>query len=249
MNLKMKFSSLILIFLITACSANYTKLDNRKPYNAKGFAYIFNIKDYEDKLIRGKLNNDVLQLSHKDLKIGTMIRLINPKTKDSIVLKNTKKTSYPEFYKILITKEVASKLNIDEKLPLVEVLEIRKNKLFIAEKAKIFQEEKKLPANAPVASVKIDNISKKKIFKNKNKKNNIFILVGSFYLESSANFVKERIIKEINEYDRNKLLVRRKNSKEIEVISGPYKSVNLLKNDYIKLKKIGFEEMDIFVND
>tara|TARA_B100001564_G_C20625817_1_gene664617 strand:- start:813 stop:1562 length:750 start_codon:yes stop_codon:yes gene_type:complete len=249
MNLKMKFKTLILILFITSCSTNYTKLDNRKPYNVKGLAYIFNNKDYENKLIKGKLKNDLLQISHQDLKLGTMIRLINPKTKDSIVLKNLKKIKYPEFYKILITKEVASKLNIDENLPLVEVLEIRKNKSFVAEKAKIFNEEKKLPVNAPVATVKIDNISKKKNNKKKIQQNNIFILVGSFYLESSAEFLKGRIIKEISDYDRKKLIIKRKNSKEIEVISGPYKSVNLLKNDYIKLKKIGFEEMDIFIND
>ena len=90
---------------------------------------------------------------------------------------------------------------------------------------------------------------KKKNNKKKIQQNNIFILVGSFYLESSAEFLKGRIIKEISDYDRKKLIIKRKNSKEIEVISGPYKSVNLLKNDYIKLRKIGFEEMDIFIND
>jgi len=38
-----------------------------------------------------------------------------------------------DFYKILITKPVALKLKIDEKLPLIEVLEIKKNKSFVAE--------------------------------------------------------------------------------------------------------------------
>ena len=33
------------------------------------------------------------------------------------------------------------------------------------------------------------------------------------------------------------------------VILGPYNSVNLLKNDYIKLINFGFEELDIFIND
>ena len=60
---------------------------------------------------------------------------------------------------------------------------------------------------------------------------------------------KERIIKEITDFDKKKLKIKKKRSKEIEVISGPYKSVNLLKNDYIKLKNIGFEEMDIFINE
>ena len=149
----------------------------------------------------------------------------------------------------MITNQVAKKLNIDRQLPLIEVLEIRKNKSFVVEKAKIFQEEKKIPANAPVTSVRIDNISKKKNTKINKNEIDIYILIASFYSEDSAKFLRDRIIKEIIDFDRKKIKVKSKKSNEIEVISGPYKSVNLLKNDYIKLKKIGFEEMDIFIND
>ena len=180
----MRFNLIILIYLFTSCTTNYTKIDNRKPYNAKGFAYIFNQADRDKNIIKGKMNNDLLEISHSQLKYGATIKLINPKTKDTIVLKNTKKIKYPEFYKIVISDAVANKLNIDKGIPLIEVLEIRKNKSFVAKKAKIFQEEKKIPANAPVMSVKIDNISKKKSLKNKQELNtNIHILIGSFYSE------------------------------------------------------------------
>ena len=246
----MRFNLIILIYLFTSCTTNYTKIDNRKPYNAKGFAYIFNQADRDKNIIKGKMNNDLLEISHSQLRYGATIKLINPKTKDTIVLKNTEKIKYPEFYKIVISDAVANKLNIDRGIPLIEVLEIRKNKSFVAKKAKIFQEEKKIPANAPVMSVKIDNISKKKSLKKKDElKTNIHILIGSFYSEDSAIFLKNRIIKEIADFDKKKLKIKKKSSREIEVISGPYKSVNLLKNDYIKLKNIGFEEMDIFINE
>mgnify|MGYP007000117528 CR=1 len=68
----------------------------------------------------------------------------------------------PEFYKILITKPVAEKLKLNTDLPILEIMEIKKNKSFIAEKAKISIEERKIPSNAPVASVQISNISKNK---------------------------------------------------------------------------------------
>ena len=45
------------------------------------------------------------------------------------------------------------------------------------------------------------------------------------------------------------LKIKKISNKETQVISGPYKSVNLLKNDYIKLKTLGFEELDIFLNE
>ena len=245
----MKFKIFIFFFFIVSCSTHYTKLDNRKPYSSTGFAYIYNSDDYEAKIIKGKLNNELMQISHNDLKSGTLIKLINPNTKESLVLKNFKKIEYPEFYNILITKPVAQKLNIDNKLPLVELLEIKKNKSFIAEKAIIFQEEKKISSKAPVTSVKIANISKKTINKKEANVKNIYILIASFYTKETANFLKQRIIKEVDINDIKKISVSKKNSKEFEVLSGPYKSINLLKNDYIDLKILGFEELDIIINE
>ena len=244
----MKFKSLLLLFILSSCTAHYTKHDNKKSYSASGFAYIYNESDYEAKKIKKKMNNESFQISHKDLRPGTLLKLINPKTKESLVLKNVKQIKYPDFYKILITKPVAEKLKINTELPLIEVLEIKKNKSFIAEKAKIFNEERKISSKAPVTSVKIANISKKKIILKKNIQN-IYILVASFYTNEAANILKKRIINETNNYDVKKLSIKKRSDKEFEVLSGPYKSINLLKNDYIDLKKFGFEELDIFINE
>ena len=156
----MKYRILVLIFLLTSCTTYSTKLENRKPFNSKGFAYIFNEKDYENKIIKSKLDNTKLQIAHNSLYANTLIKIINPKTNQSLIIKNFKKTYYPDFYKILITNEVAKKLNLDPKIPFVEVLEIRKNKSFIAKKAKIYNEEKKISSNAPIETVQISNISK-----------------------------------------------------------------------------------------
>ena len=191
----------------------------------------------------------MLQIAHKDLRAGTLIKLINLQTKESIVLKNTKKINYPDFYKILITKPVAKKLNINNQLPLIEVLELKKNKSFVAEKAKIYQEEKKISSNAPVTSVQIANISKTTFDKKKQKSELIYILIASFYTNEAANILKKRIINETSDYDIKKLFISKKSNKEYEVLSGPYKSINLVKNDYIVFKNFGFEELDIFINE
>jgi uncharacterized membrane-anchored protein len=245
----MKFNLLILFIFYISCAPHNTKLDNRKPYNSTGFAYIYNDFDYENVNIRKKFNNELLQISHRDLKTGALVKLINPKTKEVLVLKNKMKIEYPEFYKILITKSVATKLNINSELPLIEILEIKKNKSFIAEKAKIYQEEKKISSKAPVTSVKIANISKKKSERKKIKKEDIYILIASFYTNEAANILKQRIITETPNYDIKKIRIKKKTSKEFEVLSGPYTSINLLKNDYIDLKIFGFEELDIIINE
>ena len=65
----------------------------------------------------------------------------------------------------------------------------------------------------------------------------------------TAKFLRQRILKEITEFKKKKIKVKKINNKETQVISGPYTSVNLVKNDYIKLKNFGFEELDIFIDD
>ena len=221
----------------------------KKNYSAKGFAYIYSLKDYNEKTIKGKMNNEIMQISHQNLKTGTLIKITNPKNKKSIVLKNIKRIQYPDFYKILITKPVAEELELDRKLPILEINEIKKNKSFVAKKAKIYKEEKKIPSKAPVASVQISNISKNKTKTFVKKREQIYILVGSFYSEDTAKFLKERIVKDISGLNYKKLKIKKINNKETQVISGPYISVNLLKNDYIKLKSFGFEELDIFIDE
>ena len=108
--------------------------------------------------------------------------------------------------------------------------------------------EKKISSKAPVTSVKIANISKKPS-KIKNNSKKIYILVASFYTNEAANLLKQRIITETPHYNIKKLIIRKKSNKEFEVLSGPYKSINLLKNDYSNLKIFGFEELDIFINE
>lgn len=243
----MKFR-FFLIILIASCSPHLTTYNSKKNYSAKGFAYIYNESDYKNKIIKGSMNKEIMQISHQNLRTGTLIKITNPKNKESIVLKNIKRIKYPNFYKVLITKPVADKLDLNIDLPILEIIEIKKNKSFVAKKAKIFSEEKTIPSKAPVASVEISNISKNKK-KDIKKVDQIYILIGSFYSINTAQFLKERIIKEVPSLNKKKLKIKKINNKETQVISGPYTSVNLCKNDYIKLINFGFEELDIFINE
>ena len=244
----MKFKYFILIFFIFSCSPQSKTLNTKKPYSAKGFAYVYNDYDFQNKIILGKLNNEKLQISHQNLKTGTLIKIVNPINNKSIILKNIKRIKYPDFYKILITKPIMDELELSIDLPILEILEIKKNKSFVAEKAKIYNEERKISSNAPITSVKISNISKDKKKKIINTPK-IFIHIATFYSVDTANFLKQRIVKEVSDFDINKLKINLINKKETHVISGPYTSVNLLKNDYIILKNFGFEELDIYTNE
>ena len=56
--------------------------------------------------------------------------------------------------------------------------------------------------------------------------------------------LKKRLIKELPNVDSKIFSVNIKN-KKVELLAGPYKSINILKKDYIKIKKLGFEDLDV----
>ena len=232
-----------------SCTQNFSKSELKKPFNSKGFAYIYNQEDFINKIIKKKLDESSLQIAHNKLAPGTLIKIINSKTNDSIILKNNKKFNYPEFYKILITQSVADKINLHKDLPLVEIIEIKKNKSFVAKKTKIFKEEEKIHNKAPVETVTINNISKHKKKKNNVFKDKFYIIIAEFYSKNSASLLKKRITQELTNFDSKKLYINSKKSNKITLISGPYNSINLMKNDYIQLTNFGFEELDISINE
>ena len=245
----MKYKLIILFLFLTSCAQNYSKSELNNAFNSKGFAYIYNEEDFINKVIKKKLDNNSLQIAHNKLRPGSLIKIINIKTNDSIILKNNKRFQYPEFYKILITKPVAETLNLQTDLPLVEVIEVKKNKSFVAKKTKIFKEEEKTHSNAPVETVIINNISKNKKSKNKIIKDKFYIIIAEFYSKNSASLLKKRITQELTSFNSKKLYIRSKKSNKITLLSGPYSSINLMKNDYIQLKNFGFEELDISINE
>ena len=239
----MKYKIIFFSLLIFSCQPIY--ISDKKPlYSSKGFAYIYNHQDYENKIIKHKFNNNKVLIAHNILKPRTLLKLTNPDNKKSIIIETSSKTIYPDFYKILITEKLANKLQINLKVPFVEIQELKKNKSFVADKAKTFNEEKKIFNNAPVEKVKIDNISltSKKI---KKKIKKYSIVIAQFYSKDSAKLLRARILNESPFTNKGKLQIKVINKTNIQLLSGPYNSINLLKNDYLILKTVGLEDLDI----
>ena len=83
----MKFKFLIFFFYFFLFSSFNNFKSKKNLIQLKGFAYIYNDNDFNKKIIKGKMNNEIMQISHQNLKTGTLIKIINPKNKESIVLK------------------------------------------------------------------------------------------------------------------------------------------------------------------
>ena len=237
----MKFKILLLLFL-TSCIPTSNN-SNIQLFESKGFAYIYDPLDVSKKIVNKKFDNEKLEIGHNILKVGSRVKILNTYNKEFIILRVTKKTKYPVFYKILITKKVAAKLNLDEKFPLIEIQEIKFNKSFIAKKAVTHKDEQRVSNSAPVDKVKIDNISAEKETKIQKKKS-FSIIIAEFYSKESAVFLSTRLKKELFTINPKSFKIIKKNN-NYELSAGPYNTIKYLKNDYIELYNAGFEELDL----
>ena len=89
------------------------------------------------------MNNKIMQISHQNLKTGTLIKVSNPKSKKTVVLKNIKRIKYPDFYKILITTPVAEELDLNKELPLLEITEVKKINHLLQKKQRYLMKKRK----------------------------------------------------------------------------------------------------------
>ena len=234
----MKYN-IIFFFFLTSCLSNSYVVKN-KTYSAKGFAKID-----RQFLLNSDENSFV---SHNRFKLGTKIRLINPVNGKSLEKVVKKKVKYDNFYKVLISVEIAEELNLDLNFPYVEVNEIKKNKSFIAKKAITENVEKKIANKAPVEKIDINNLSKN-IKSKKTKLKNFSILIAEFYNLESAELLKKRLKVILKNSNYQMIYVNKNNNNSYELLMGPYNTISKLKNDYIVLKNSNFEDLDITINE
>ena len=216
----------------------------REPtYSSKGFALIYEDSIFERKIVNKKLNNDQNYVLHSFLKNNTLVSISNPFNSKSLTAKVRKTYKYPSIYNIVITKKMADNLDLDINNPYVEVLTIKKNDKFIAKEASIFEEEKNVANTAPVTSININDlsVSTPKI-EVKKKKPTYIINIAEFYFFESAEAIKNRFEKEANLVN---ITIEKISKNKFKVYSGPYPSFNSMKETYLSLNKLGFENLNI----
>ena len=237
--MKYKF---IFFFFLVSCSNYSSNVDRKSGYSASGFAYI------EEK-ISLNLNNENSFISHNKLKVGTKVKITNPNNNKSLEFIIKKRIKYDNFYKILISQNIAEELNLSLEFPYIEINEIKSNKSFIAKKAITDIEEKKIANKAPLQEIDINNISKEKKIIIKKKPKTYSILVAEFYSLSSAEFLKDKLGLILKNSNYHLIYINKKSEKNYDLLMGPYNTINKLKNDYIILSDSNFEDLDIKINE
>tara|TARA_Y100000590_G_scaffold217547_1_gene246310 strand:- start:2275 stop:3030 length:756 start_codon:yes stop_codon:yes gene_type:complete len=249
MNLKKLILYLALSLQLYAC-ADYQKaktiIDKEKLYfSSTGFALVYENNLYAQKLVTRKLNNDSIAVMHSILKRGTPVKIINPENSKVVETKIDKKAKYPKIFNVVISKKVASILELNIDNPYVEIIEVKKNRTFVAKESNTFEEEKKVADKAPVEKIKM-NILTKGETENKEKlikEYSFLLIVNDFYYLDSASNLKKELSKKIKS---NNFKVKKINNTKYRLYAGPFKNFNALKTTYISLNDLGFENLNIY---
>ena len=171
------------------------------------------------------------------------MQIINPETSKVVETKIFKRANYPKIFNIVLSKKIATTLELNMDNPYVEVYEVRKNKTFVAKETNIFEEEKKVAVTVPVDDIKMDEITETKPIdqKKSDKESNFIVVISDFYYFDTAMNLKTELFKQTQ---INNFSIKNVNNK-FRLLAGPFKNFNALKSTYISLNNLGFEDLDI----
>ena len=242
----------IFLILLTSCVNNTEKQRseilsiNNKFYNS-GFTLIYDDNLYFEKIINKKMDDRDLIIFQKNLKKGTSVKLFNPINNKSLIAQVGRNSIYPNFNNSVVSKRIASELELSLDEPYIVIEEIIHNSAFIAKKTKMFEEEKKVANKAPVDKITVNDLnqSSKKKTNTNSQKFNYFIKIADFYFIDSAKTMRNRII---NESTIKNVYIRELSKNKFRVILGPYLDLKSLQKEYNKLEKFNFENIEIIKN-
>jgi len=238
-------TSVLLIYSCVEYNPKNIEKVERQYFSSSGFALVYDESLFKNKIINKKIDNSKINVLHKALKFNTKIRITNPNNLKFIETKISKKATYPSIFNVVISKKIATILELDLDNPYVEILEIKKNKTFIAKEGNIFDEEKNVANKVPVDEVKMDDITveKNNLEKKQVENKKFIILISDFYYFESANKLKNELI---NKIKNNIIFVKKINENKYRLMVGPFDNFNALKTIYIRLNNLGFEDLNVY---
>ncbi len=238
---------LILGFILFGCNQN-NKFENinvdYEKYKNSGFALIYN--DNLDDI--KKLEPRSLNIYHKSLKKKSIVKIINPKNNKYLIAEvKSNRVKFSNFYNSVLSSRIAKDLDLDLNEPYIELMLVSKNSMFVAKKAKMYEEEKSVAEKAPVDGILINDLNTKKT-KDKTRKNSKFsysIKVADFYYKETAQSMIDRIKKDSS---LKNLTITRLSEKKYRVLIGPFNDIKSLRESFEKMEPFNFENLEILKN-
>ena len=246
---------LILCCFILLNNCTSTTLTNNKssnslddPFVNKGFSLIYNDKFYDKKIISKKIDERSLVIFQKNLKKNTIVKITNILNNKSIIGTVGSNAEYPLFNNAVLSVRIADKIDLNENEPYVEILEVLQDSVFIAKRAKMFEEEKKVASKAPVNNINISdlNIEETNIKKQISNKFSYEIKIADFYFNETASLLVDRIINETIIKDAK---IKKIDEKKYRVYMGPFNNISSLQKSFNDISILEFENIEIIKND
>ena len=248
---------LIFFFIFAACATQQVDKKADKEADKKeeiiiqgifsntGFTLLFEPSLKKKEIVSKSLDKRSLIIFQKNLKIDTPVKITNLLNNKSLVAKVGSKANYPQFYNSVISERIYNNLEIDISEPYVEIIALNNNSFFIANKAKTFEEEKKVADKAPVDGISIkdlnENNKKDDVKKEKNTFNYI-IKIADFYFKDSAELMVKRIKEETKV---NNAKIKNISNTSFRVFIGPYEDLNSLQKAFNDISVINFEKIEL----
>jgi hypothetical protein len=189
-----------------------------------------------------------LVIFQKNLKKNTIVKITNILNNKSIIGTVGSNADYPLFNNAVLSLRIADEIGLNENEPYVEVLEILQDSVFVAKRAKTFDEEKKVANKAPVNNINISDLN----IEETNAKNELIkkfsyeIKIADFYFNTTASLLVDRIIKETTIKDAK---IKKVNEKKYRVYAGPFNNINSLQKSFNDISILDFENIEIIKND
>ncbi len=247
-----KYFFLFTFIFFVSCADQSKKINysqNFKNYSNKGFALIYEEKLYKKRFVNKKLDSRSLIIFNNNLIKETPVRVTNLISGKSLVAKVGVNAKYPIFYNSVISKRIATDLDLDFNQPYVEIKTLYQNNSFIINKAKTFDEEKKVATKVPIEGILIENISadKNKVKKVNTKSNfkvsfKYIIKIADLYFESSAKILKKRLNEE---YNINDIKIKKISKNSYRIYKGPFNNLDSIKRQYNDIIRLNFENIEI----
>jgi len=252
MNYK-NYSYILIFFFIIGCSSKTLVSTNAKNdliniFTNKGFTLLYQDSLYKNKIISKKVDPKSFIIFQRNLNKNSTVKIKNLLNGKSIIAKVGGNAKYPSFNNSVVSLRIFNALDLDINQPYIEIISIPKNSMFLAKKAKIFDEEKKVADKAPVDIIIVNDLNKK-IKKNIQIKKNIFsynIKIADFYFNDSANAFIKRIK---NESSMKQIKIKKLSKNKYRVYIGSFNNIKSLQKAYNDVKMFEFENLEIIKND
>ena len=235
----------VLIFMYS-CAPVEKKVDVsfKEVFSNSGFSLVYD-NELNSEIVTKRIDDRSLIIFQKNLKPRTSVKIVNLLNNKSTIAEVGEKSIYPDFYNAVISKRIASLIEIDINEPYTSIIEIDKNSTFVAKKAKTFEEERVVAEKAPVDEIGVKDLnsdSKNHNQKNKKKDFRYVIKLADFYFIDSATSLKKRV--KIESGLKN-VHINKISETKFRVYLGPFKDLLSIQKTFNKLQNLNFENIEI----